>query len=93
MPTSRTPGSPGVPCPNSTPGSKPPGPTSTPGRFTSDEDAIQKLNGVVTNVITDIDLQEGAIALQAETAEIYYRNIRIKEFDESIPAGVFLNTP
>jgi hypothetical protein len=32
----------------------------------------------------------GVIGLQSETAEIYYRNIEIKEFDEVVPMEKFL---
>ncbi len=33
---------------------------------------------------------EGIIGFQSETAEIYYRDIRIKEFDKFVPADKFL---
>ena len=33
---------------------------------------------------------EGIIGFQSETAEIYYRNIWIKEFDEVIPFEEFM---
>ena len=52
--------------------------------------AIHKLNGTVVNMLTNLKHSEGTIGFQAETAEIYYRNILIKEFDEDIPADVFL---
>ena len=52
---------------------------------------IHKLNGEVVNMATNLSLSEGIIGFQAETAEIFYRNIRIKEFDEVIPAEQFLN--
>jgi len=53
--------------------------------------AIHKLNGVVVNVLTNLSLKEGVIGLQSETAEVFYRNIKIKEFKEDIPMEVFLN--
>lgn len=53
--------------------------------------AIHKLNGKVVNYATDLSVSEGIIGLQSETAEIFYRNIAIKEFTEDIPASVFLN--
>ncbi|MCC4211266.1 3-keto-disaccharide hydrolase [Leeuwenhoekiella parthenopeia] len=56
----------------------------------ADEYAIFKLNGQVVNVLTNMDLSEGEIGLQAETAEIYYRNIKIKEFKKFIPIEDFL---
>lgn len=52
--------------------------------------AIQKLNGEVVNVITDLAHDSGPLALQAETAEIFYRNIEIKEFEEALPMEAFL---
>jgi hypothetical protein len=52
--------------------------------------AIHKLNGKVVNMLTNLKHGEGTIGLQSETAEIYYRNIRIKEFKEVVPAEVFL---
>lgn len=56
-----------------------------------DNYAIHKLNGKIVNMATDITLSEGIIGLQSETAEIYYRNIEIKEFGEFIPMEKFLN--
>ena len=53
--------------------------------------AIHKLNGMVVNVLTNLSLNEGIIGLQAETAEIFYRNMKIKEFKEDIPIERFLN--
>ena len=47
--------------------------------------AIHKLNGEVVNVITDISVGEGNIGFQAEFAEIFYRNMEIKEFEEPVP--------
>ena len=55
-----------------------------------DEYAIHKLNGAIVNMGTDLPHSEGIIGLQSETAEIYYRNIEIKEFDEVIPMEEFI---
>lgn len=52
--------------------------------------AIHKLNGDVVNIAVDLTPGEGIIGLQSETAEIYYRNIEIKELDEPIPMENFL---
>lgn len=52
--------------------------------------AIHKLNGKIVNMATDLNLSEGIIGLQSETAEVYYRNIMIKEFDAVIPMEEFL---
>ncbi|CAZ97939.1 DUF1080 domain-containing protein [Zobellia galactanivorans] len=52
--------------------------------------AIYKLNGKVVNVLTNLSHSEGEIGLQAETAEIFYRNIKIKVFDETRPMKDFL---
>ena len=52
--------------------------------------AIHKLNGQVVNMTTNLSVSEGLIGFQGETAEIFYRNIEIKEFDQPIPAEVFL---
>lgn len=52
--------------------------------------AIHKLNGVVLNVATDLTPTEGLIGLQAETAEIFYRNMEIKTFDAPVPFEAFL---
>jgi hypothetical protein len=54
------------------------------------EYAIHKLNGQVVNVITDQAHSEGIIGMQSETAEILYRDIKIKEFTKSIPIDKFL---
>lgn len=54
------------------------------------EYAIHKLNGVVVNLGTQLSHAEGLIGLQSETAEIYYRNIEIKEFAASVPMETFL---
>ena len=55
-----------------------------------DKYAIHKLNGEVVNVGTNLSVDKGKIGLQSETAEIYYRNIVIKEFDKDIPMQKFL---
>lgn len=52
--------------------------------------AIHKLNGKLVNYATDLSVAKGIIGLQCETAEIFYRNIEIKEFDKFIPAKRFL---
>lgn len=54
------------------------------------EYAIFKLNGKIVNRVTDLPIADGIIGLQSETAEIFYRNIEIKEFRESIPIGKFV---
>jgi hypothetical protein len=56
----------------------------------ADKYAIHKLNGQVVNYATKLPYHEGNIGLQSETAEIFYRNIRIKEFAEVVPAEQFL---
>ncbi|MBU2950918.1 DUF1080 domain-containing protein [Tamlana agarivorans] len=55
------------------------------------EYAIHKLNGEVVNVIFNLKPSAGIIGFQSETAEIYYRNIEIKEFDEIISIEKFLS--
>lgn len=52
--------------------------------------AIHKLNGRLVNYATDLSVGEGIIGFQSETAEIFYRNILIKEFSADIPAKKFL---
>jgi hypothetical protein len=52
--------------------------------------AIHKLNGEIINIATDLSVSEGVIGLQSETAEIFYRKIEIKEFDEIIPMEKFV---
>ena len=52
--------------------------------------AIHKLNGDVVNMATNLKPSEGIIGFQAETAELFYRNIEIKEFTESVPMESFL---
>lgn len=55
-----------------------------------DQYTIHKLNGDIVNMAFNLNPSEGIIGLQSETAEIYYRNIEIKEFDEIIPIEEFL---
>jgi len=55
-----------------------------------DEYAIHKLNGEVVNMVFSPKPSKGIIGFQSETAEIFYRNIQIKEFKESIPAETYL---
>ena len=55
-----------------------------------DKYSIHKLNGKVVNMATKLPYSEGVIGLQSETAEIYYRNIEIKEFNEVVPMETFL---
>lgn len=56
------------------------------------EYTIHKLNGEIVNMAFNLDPGEGTIGLQSETAEIYYRNIEIKEVDEVIPMAHFFKT-
>lgn len=53
---------------------------------------IQKVNGKVVNYATQLAKASGPISLQAETAEIFYRNIKIKEFAEIHTATEFLQS-
>ena len=53
--------------------------------------SIHKLNGKIVNMATHLSVGEGLIGLQSETAEIFYRNIMIKEFDDIVPMEKFLN--
>ena len=55
-----------------------------------DQYAIYKLNGEVVNMAFNLEPEEGILGFQSETAEIYYRKIKVKEFDEIIPAEKFL---
>lgn len=55
-----------------------------------DQYAIHKLNGTVVNMIFNVTPGEGILGFQSETAEIYYRNIEIKEYDTIPPAETFL---
>uniref|UniRef100_UPI00404741E7 3-keto-disaccharide hydrolase n=1 Tax=Mariniflexile sp. TaxID=1979402 RepID=UPI00404741E7 len=54
------------------------------------EYAIHKLNGEVVNMAFNLKPDAGIIGFQSETAEIFYRNIEIKEFDEIISIEKFL---
>jgi len=54
------------------------------------EYSIHKLNGKIVNMATKLPFSEGIIGLQSETAEIFYRNIEIKEFDEVVPMEKFI---
>ncbi|MHC4120768.1 MAG: hypothetical protein ACYSWO_25030 [Planctomycetota bacterium] len=45
------------------------------------------------NMATDLSVGEGIIGLQSETAEIFYRNMEIKEFEKPLPLGTFVATP
>jgi hypothetical protein len=55
-----------------------------------DQYALHKLNGQIVNLATDLPAAAGPIAIESETAEIFWRNIRIKEFAEPIPMEKFL---
>lgn len=55
-----------------------------------DKYAIHKLNGKIVNVGTSLNVSEGRLGLQSETAEIFYRNIRIKELNQDVPIEEFL---
>ena len=57
----------------------------------SDKYSIHKLNGKIVNMATSLSVSEGKIGFQNETAEIFYRNIRLKEFENDVPIDVFLN--
>lgn len=54
------------------------------------EYVIFKLNGKVVNMVTNLSWSSGFIGLEAETGEIFWRNIRIKEYKKRIPKEVFL---
>lgn len=56
----------------------------------ADQYAIHKLNGEVVNMAVQLEISEGLIGFQSETAEIFYRNIKIKEFEEIPPMQEFL---
>jgi hypothetical protein len=55
-----------------------------------DEYALQKLNGQIVNMATELPASAGPIAIESETGEIYWRNIRIKEFPAPLPIEHFL---
>ena len=57
----------------------------------ADKYVIHKLNGTIVNMASDLSVGEGKIGLQSETAEIFYRDIKIKEFDEIVPMEMFLD--
>lgn len=57
----------------------------------ADQYAIHKLNGEIVNMAFNLKPEAGIFGFQSETAEIFYKNIRIKEFDKIIPASQFLN--
>ena len=52
--------------------------------------AIHKLNGDIVNMAFNPTPGKGIIGFQSETAEIFYKNIEIKEFTESVPVETFL---
>ncbi|WP_405607889.1 DUF1080 domain-containing protein [Polaribacter sp. Asnod1-A03] len=54
------------------------------------EYTIHKLNGDIVNMAFNLTPSEGIIGFQSETAEIYYRNIEIKEFKDIIPIETFI---
>ncbi len=54
---------------------------------------LHKLNGKIVNMATDLGTSEGAIAIEAETGETYWRNLRIKEFTAPVPMENFLSPP
>ena len=54
-----------------------------------DKYTIHKLNGDIVNMAYNLAPNKGIIGFQAETAEILYRNIEIKEFDEIPPIETF----
>lgn len=51
--------------------------------------AIHKLNGRIVNMATNLPFSKGKIGLQSETAEIFYRNVKIKEFKKDYPKEHF----
>ncbi|WP_066219965.1 3-keto-disaccharide hydrolase [Formosa haliotis] len=55
------------------------------------EYTIHKLNGEIVNMAFNLTPEEGIIGFQSETAEIYYRDIEIKEFENSMPIETFLD--
>jgi hypothetical protein len=54
------------------------------------EYSIHKLNGDIVNVGKKLAVSAGIIGFQSETAEIFYKNIKIKEFKEIVPIEEFL---
>lgn len=55
-----------------------------------DQYAIHKLNGDVVNMAFNLKPAAGIFGFQSETAEIFYRNIRVKEYAKPVPAETFL---
>ncbi len=55
-----------------------------------DQYTIHKLNGQIVNMAKNLSVSEGIIGFQSETAEIFYRNIEIKEYEEIPPMEEFL---
>ena len=53
--------------------------------------AIYKLNGRVINVLKDLPFKKGKIGFQSETAEIFYKDIEIKELKRNYPIETFLH--
>lgn len=47
--------------------------------------ALFKLNGKIVNYITNLSVGEGTFGFQAESAEIFYRNIEVMVVDTVIP--------
>ena len=54
------------------------------------EYVIFKLNGQIVNIAVNLDAKAGPIAFEAETGEIFWRNIELKEFDHSVPMIEFI---
>lgn len=52
---------------------------------------FHQLKGDIVNRGSNESHGERILGFQSETAEIYYRNIRIKEFDEIVSTKQFLN--
>lgn len=55
-----------------------------------DEYALHRLNGRIVNLATKLPAAEGPIAIESETAEIFWRNIRIKEFSAPVPLETYV---
>lgn len=55
-----------------------------------DQYSIHKLIGKVVNMIFNLEPEAGNFGFPLETAEIFYKNIEIKEFDEIVPSETFL---
>ena len=55
-----------------------------------EEYAIHKLNGDIVNMAFNLKPSSGVFGFQAETAEIFYKNLEIKEFDEIVPVETFI---